>query len=321
MKHVAMLMPLFMRLYDCRTSTKDYRPIFDDICTGLELGGITLLLAPPSVANTRTDPCQCFDGGTPYRPLAELWPLLYGRQSRLTARHWFKTLFVPGGLCRGALVVDHDGRYDHLSSGVQWLAQQLLEWQQHYWYLSRLQACSRWLETWVNLSVRPQLVCDRQGNIMLANQGARLLLESRQGMAWDNAGRLAFIPGGPEGELLPFAELGRGRADCAQLMIAIADSVQVVHLVRLPAGGDWLVVIKDPELPPEPDIGSLARLFALSRVEQEHLALLAKGCCTKEIAQYRHISPETARTTLKSIFRKTGRRRQTDLLLLIQALS
>ncbi|ATG73850.1 hypothetical protein CGX12_09580 [Zobellella denitrificans] len=319
MKHMDMLWPLFTRLYHCHTGNDAYDAIFDELCRVLELDGITLVLVPPDVSWRQPQRYRCFDGGACYRPLSELQPLLYQCHTRLTARHWFCSLRVPGDQCCGALAVTLKGGVGELTARLRWLALQLSQWQLHFWQLSQWRAHSRCLEQWANLSDRPQLMVADDGTLLFANQSALALLRLGTSIRQDDAGQLLL-----RGQGTAFIHFGRmlaGRGE-GQQVIRVPDTFQVVHLVHLPDCRYWLVMIKDPGLPARLDIECLACLFSLTRTEKAQLLLLASGCCAnKRIAQRRHVSPETAKTVQQSIYRKTGCRSRGELLLLLQAMS
>ncbi|WP_445399039.1 helix-turn-helix transcriptional regulator [Zobellella sp. An-6] len=319
MKHMDMLVPLFARLYHCHTGNEAYDPIFDELCRVLDIEGITLVLAPPEINWQQPQQYRCFDGGTGYRPLSKLHPLLHRCQTRLTSRHWFRSLYLPGSHCRGALVVALKGDYEQLATSLRWLALQLQLWQLHFWQLSRLRAHSRCLEQWANLSDRPQLMVDEAGQLLFANQSALALLRQGATLMQDEAGQLLMQ--GDRGEVIRFGAVIGDLDDGCQQVMKMPCAFQVAHLIRLPESRYWLVMIKDPGLPPRLDIESLACLFSLSRAEKAHLRLLAWGCDSKQIAEQRHVSQETVKTTQQSIYHKTGCHRHAELLLLLQAMS
>jgi DNA-binding CsgD family transcriptional regulator len=77
-------------------------------------------------------------------------------------------------------------------------------------------------------------------------------------------------------------------------------------------------------VPCDPGAGSgysLGRLFKLSRAEIALLDRLVRGARLSEAANALHVSIHTARTHLKAIFRKTGRRTQSQLLALANRMS
>jgi DNA-binding CsgD family transcriptional regulator len=68
-------------------------------------------------------------------------------------------------------------------------------------------------------------------------------------------------------------------------------------------------------------VRNLGRLFKLTRAEMALLDGLVHGAGLSEAATALHISIHTARTHLKTIFRKTGRRTQSQLLALANRMS
>lgn len=81
--------------------------------------------------------------------------------------------------------------------------------------------------------------------------------------------------------------------------------------------GAAVLFVHDPSDMPgaKPDL--LKRLFSLSTAEAELVVALCKGQTVDEAARTRRTSVHTVRTQLKSIFGKTGTRRQTDLVALV----
>lgn len=76
-----------------------------------------------------------------------------------------------------------------------------------------------------------------------------------------------------------------------------------------------------PVIPPVDVSADLARLFGLTPAERRLVARLIAGDALRDAALNLRISPHTARTQLKSVFTKTGRRSQTALLTLVTRLS
>lgn len=99
--------------------------------------------------------------------------------------------------------------------------------------------------------------------------------------------------------------------------------VEVVALA-LPAGDGMTsrvvgIFIVDPERRAENDEHLLARLYGLTPAEAGLAARLAAGESLLEAAGQRGFGHETARTHLKRILRKTGARRQAELVLRFRA--
>ena len=78
-----------------------------------------------------------------------------------------------------------------------------------------------------------------------------------------------------------------------------------------------LIFIEDPCLMPRPSAAGAAALYNLTPAETRLLDALLNGRRLAEHATAADISITTARTHLRSIFAKTGQRRQADLVRLV----
>ncbi len=85
----------------------------------------------------------------------------------------------------------------------------------------------------------------------------------------------------------------------------------------LPRDGAVTVFIRDPASSAMPPAETLRRSFALSASETGVALSLVDGMTAKEIAEARGVSLATVRTQVQSILRKTGQRRQADLIRLL----
>jgi len=95
-------------------------------------------------------------------------------------------------------------------------------------------------------------------------------------------------------------------------MSTIPARVDFGNLLTAPTSLVWITPVL-----PRRDVGEdMARLFELTRAERRIVECLIGGSDLRETAAALHISIHTARGQLKSIFRKTGRRSQNQLLLL-----
>ncbi len=83
-------------------------------------------------------------------------------------------------------------------------------------------------------------------------------------------------------------------------------------------GAAALVLVGDAERPATAPVDVLRRLFSLSRAEGKVVSLLARGKNPEEIAGELSVQANTIRAHLKSVFAKTGARRQTDIVLLVE---
>jgi DNA-binding CsgD family transcriptional regulator len=73
--------------------------------------------------------------------------------------------------------------------------------------------------------------------------------------------------------------------------------------------------VTDPESnKPATDVATLRAIFGLTRAEAQLLLMLLEGLPLQQTAERLHLSAETARSHLKSIFQKTDTHRQADLI-------
>lgn len=75
-----------------------------------------------------------------------------------------------------------------------------------------------------------------------------------------------------------------------------------------------LVYIIDPDESAEFSIDGLARIYSLSRAEEEVCQALIHGSTAKDIADLRGVSPETVRSQVRSIYAKAGVSSRTELI-------
>jgi len=104
----------------------------------------------------------------------------------------------------------------------------------------------------------------------------------------------------------------RTGAEAQVSMTPIPSDVDLGFLTSTPSSLVWITPIA-----PRNDVGhDMARLFDLTPAERRVLDKLIAGEDLRQAATLLRISIHTARTQLKSIFRKTGRRSQGQLLIL-----
>jgi DNA-binding CsgD family transcriptional regulator len=94
-----------------------------------------------------------------------------------------------------------------------------------------------------------------------------------------------------------------------------------VRLAALAMSGVLIVVWLVPLQPDSAPVAQLAHVFALTTAEARLLRCLADGEELRHTAVRLSISTHTTRNQLKSIFRKTGRRTQAQLLSLLSRLA
>lgn len=79
-------------------------------------------------------------------------------------------------------------------------------------------------------------------------------------------------------------------------------------------------LITDPDQGRQSDAQHLSKVFGFTRSEAATAAMIAQGLSLREIAEQRHISYETVRSHLRSIFGKTDTKRQAELVKLLATL-
>ncbi|MDE2351147.1 MAG: helix-turn-helix transcriptional regulator, partial [Alphaproteobacteria bacterium] len=174
------------------------------------------------------------------------------------------------------------------------------------------------------------LVVGREGRIVYANGLAEALLSRGQGIR-AVAGRLAVAgrsvsacltsliqaaadtaagSAGGVGAALPIPREGRLPLT---LLVAPLRPARKGFGAPLPAA---IIFIRDPETP-TPAMLAIQGLFGLTAAEAATAGRLADGCSIEEIAAAQHVSANTVRTHLKSVYAKTGTNRQVQLAALI----
>lgn len=327
----ARLLLLLSKMYDSRAGQEELNLTLGLLCRELDLDGMTLALIPQGGT---TDPggWHYFDAGRCYRNQGEFSRLFAGRERPGADGCYLfgrsaRGLMLPRGQDAGGgvLVVQGGQALPERLALLRLLAEQLALWQLHYWALHRLREQNRCLRYWINVTDRPQLLLNEDYGLIEANRAARKLLDGALGVRLGDNGQLQVWPDQPAGpgRWRSLALLAGGLTqDHLRLVLDTRQGALVMHVMPLRNNRrHWLLTLKDPDYQPDVDADSLACLFELTRTEKELLILLGKGCSSQDIASYRCVSRETVRSTLKSIFQKTGRHRQSDLLLLMQAMS
>lgn len=173
------------------------------------------------------------------------------------------------------------------------------------------------------------LILGEQAQLVCANAAARQLLERERSLRLEDQ-RLAFRRSDQQRAfLLQTVQAVRSSTGLEpyysdSLVIHRETQAPLVMVVRpidsaQQAGGCVLVTIHDPQRRTLPAAEDIASYFGLSAAEAQLSADLASGLSLQEIAQRRHKSEATLRSYLKQIFRKTGFKRQGELVSAILA--
>ncbi|MDH5631483.1 MAG: alpha/beta fold hydrolase [Gammaproteobacteria bacterium] len=174
----------------------------------------------------------------------------------------------------------------------------------------------------------PLVVCDDTAAIIECNNRARLLITSGPTL-YINDRNQQLCARDPElnAKLSRYIQLtsamapnsGQGKT----LQMPVTSSEDSLLLIFSPIKGGpegkskVAIFIAPPKAQPVPAPATLGKLYDLSDREMEVAVLLARGFTPNEIAEHNDVSVDTVRTQLRSLFRKTGSKRQADLVRLV----
>jgi DNA-binding CsgD family transcriptional regulator/PAS domain-containing protein len=183
------------------------------------------------------------------------------------------------------------------------------------------------VETALDALTTALVLVDATGKILFANRNSRTLLAQRDGLL-SEGGRLtaqnstdcialrAVVAGATSfatGKTAPHTRatlISRARKRSLQL-VAVPCRPETLTLPKKAAA---LVFITDPEQKTPATAETLRALFHLTRAEVKLAAVLLEGKSLSEAANLNQVGRETVRSQLKSIFQKTGTRRQSELI-------
>jgi DNA-binding CsgD family transcriptional regulator len=161
------------------------------------------------------------------------------------------------------------------------------------------------------------------GRVVHANAPARRLLKDGRVLACSQGGFLvAADSAGTERLRAAIAAVATHDAAAPEGAITVAprdggDSISVILVPAGPAHPGAALFIADPEAGFSISDERLMSLYSLTRSEAQVVARLARGLTLEEIAAERGQQVNTIRTQVKSVFRKTNTRRQSDVIKLV----
>lgn len=194
---------------------------------------------------------------------------------------------------------------------------------------------------WTAMSALDQIpmgvvVVGMDASILCANKAARIMASSHDGFIFrsnkiwgarsQDTQRLhgeieqaikSVRDGGNPGGFPRIVQLTRAQGSSLYVRIQVVteheDTFRNMSLTR-PVG---ILFISDPNVPEETIPELLQRMFGLTPAESRLTESLVKGCDLKQTQAELHISENTARTHLKSVFRKTATSSQSELVKLV----
>ena len=177
------------------------------------------------------------------------------------------------------------------------------------------------------------VLLDSTSRVVLANEGARSILGQEQGISLKNsrlitqsqheattlrdliakAAATTRFKGLGGGGAMPVRRVGKKPL---QLLVSPLRSERAA----LPGGAVVAVFLNDPELNLTIPAEVLRTLFGLTRAEARLAISLFEGHTLSEAAELNHVSRETVKSQIASVFLKTGAGRQSELVRLLARL-
>ena len=196
-----------------------------------------------------------------------------------------------------------------------------------------LETRARWCEAALDRLSGAVVLVDRRGKVLFANESARRLLGSRDGLAIEREQLLAATPSltaelrrliaratgaGADGDPRSGGAMAvprRGNPRPLDVVVAPLASSPPSMEARAAAA----LFLGDPsESPPSAHLGPALRcLYGLTPAEARVAELLVRGMSPHEIASACGTSLETVRTQVKQVLSKTDTRRQSQLVALL----
>lgn len=168
----------------------------------------------------------------------------------------------------------------------------------------------------IDLFATAAIIFDDQGEVVLMNTAASRILDQEDGLSIHQ--RNLRTSNGEETQRLR-AIVASDTGGCARVGRPSGKRHFIVSVYPRNDGQRRAAVmlISDPEDRAVPDPEMLMRIHGLTRAESRVAVLLLAGKPIKEAAAELHISENTARQHLKSMFAKTQTTRQSELVLLL----
>lgn len=169
----------------------------------------------------------------------------------------------------------------------------------------------------------PALLVGANARVLFANLAAEALLDA-DGPLGIRSGRLEAVRDsdghqlsriigvaattGVGGEMVVHRQPGQ-----VSIRVLVAPAGSVATLYRVSPVPSALVLLQDGADDPTSSAGGLRRRFNLTNAEARLAEALLDGKRLADVAASRNVSVETVRTQLRSLFKKTGTKRQADL--------
>lgn len=190
------------------------------------------------------------------------------------------------------------------------------------------------LETTLDQLTSALVMIDATGKTVFVNTGARLILDRSDGICLKN-GRLTAQSISEnarlrEIEVKAILTCNGKTATSPGAMLVSRNAGRPLQLVAsplrtvigtMPCKAVAVIFISDPDQRPAAPVEVLRILFGLTRAESRLAISLLDGNSLSESADLINVGQETVRSQVKSIFQKTGTRRQGELVRLLAGVS
>lgn len=178
------------------------------------------------------------------------------------------------------------------------------------------------------------VLLDSRGKCVLANKSARVILDERNGLYLEKSAlctcnlleleRLRGLIASAISSLLPTS------SQISRAMLVSRNGARPLQVLVAPLHRETastakhavaIVFINDPEEKTAAPADVLQALFGLTVAEARLACTLLEGSSLSDAAELHRVGQETVRTQLKSIFQKTGTRRQGELVRVLSQFS
>lgn len=177
---------------------------------------------------------------------------------------------------------------------------------------------ARWVPSLLDCFPMAAIIVDAAGVVLAANARAQLTLENQDGIVATSASRQKCGSSPTSlSELLSRCDANRDDPFTTIVPRSGNDSSWLVRVKSLEgacSNPTHLLTWVDPRSAPATDWGFVASIYGLSQAEKKVAALLANGDDLATAAKKLGIKHDTARSHLKSIFRKMHLHRQQELI-------
>lgn len=236
---------------------------------------------------------------------------------------WDTQIFLQRGPQHGPFTRSELNQYNRLLPHVQ----RAIQMRQRF---AELQVGQDFLASGLDVLSMPTFLFEETGRIAHRNRSADALLRSCEGFSVEDGHLLTgdyAITRKLNFELTNAIQASRGNGSELNRVVLLPrlgrlPLMLMIAPLRVSAGvvcGAALLFAFDPESTPPITANTVSSLFTLTEAEAELAVALCSGKTLDEAAEARGTTIHTIRSQLKSIFAKTGTKRQADLVSLLLA--